>query len=625
MATVATPPLPTVLPRMQKDSLSTLQDPHTLSPTSTISRSDSDASHHPDLSDEIATLSSKLVQSINHQTTLDDELQAARHALDIARERMTTLQAADAAHQELLRTGQLRRKDEADKELADARRELAEEKERRKRLELEVNDLTASVFTEANNMVVAARLDKEAAEKRNEQLKNQLSDTETLLRSQQEQLQDLKAVVEKLSSEKDEFESNARASTAPSTPGMPPQEKTNRVPESASFIPVTPIVDEVQPDHPLKFSHLIHPVLRNDLHAYRDFAELVKMARSHTSTPPSRVSSGSFGSLNVLGLASGSGQPPQSPSPATPVLNQGAGSNSPRESSFAVPPLKDTKMYKRALAEDIEPTLRLEIAPGLSWLARRTVLNSITAGTFGIEPIPPAANKFRGPVNACSLCGENRRGDAYARKHRFRTSETDEAQRYPLCDYCLGRVRSSCDYISYLRMVRDGHWRAETDDEVSTAWEEGVRLRERMFWQRIGGGVVPVSLQRDSPGSPASPSANSSLESNTECRAGTEDPFRSRDFGKRASISKITLSHPDTVERTEPSARAANDNTEEEAALAFPDRTSESRHSKSGGGGEPITVAEDSRSEKENAATRTVESPPHEVKGLSIAIPGSFE
>ena len=81
----------------------------------------------------------------------------------------------------------------------------------------------------------------------------------------------------------------------------------------------------------------------------------------------------------------------------------------------------------------------------------------------------------------------------YLRNHRFRASETDSAQRYPLCKYCLGRVRSTCDFVGFLRMVKDGHWRADGEDSEKAAWEESVRLRDQMFWARIGGGVVPIS------------------------------------------------------------------------------------------------------------------------------------
>ena len=42
-------------------------------------------------------------------------------------------------------------------------------------------------------------------------------------------------------------------------------------------------------------------------------------------------------------------------------------------------------------------------------------------------------------------------------------------------------------------MLKDGHWRADDQESEKAAWEESVRLREQMFWCRVGGGVVPAS------------------------------------------------------------------------------------------------------------------------------------
>ncbi len=50
------------------------------------------------------------------------------------------------------------------------------------------------------------------------------------------------------------------------------------------------------------------------------------------------------------------------------------------------------------------------------------------------------------------------------------------------------------------RMIKDGHWRTDGEQAEAVAWEESVRLRERMFWARIGGGVIPTFARaRDSP------------------------------------------------------------------------------------------------------------------------------
>jgi hypothetical protein len=415
-------------------------------------------------------------------------------------------------------------------------------------------------------MVAAARKETEASEKRGEHFKQQIADAEVLQHSLQEQLQDLKGVMEKMSTQGDDTESNTfGTTTAPSTPGVTPADKMSKLLEAVNLTPNTPGTEEFSPEHPLHFSHLIHPVLRSDLTAFKEFQDMLKIS-ARSSAPASRVSSGSYGSLNVLGLGSLTNNSSSS-LPGTAKSPTSGGNNSPRESlgGIGMPNLKDEKFYKRALAEDIEPTLRLDIAPGLSWMARRTVLSSISVGSLVVEPNPPSTSRFRSPVFPCSLCGEARKGDSYDRKYRFKTADTEESQRYPLCDWCLGRVRATCDYIGFLRMVAAGHWRAETEEEKKTAWEESVRLRERMFWTRVGGGVVPSFIPlRDSPRSPTFANGTQQIDAARQSeesemvlepvdisvdgpvadRKSEDDPFQSKDDDKvkRISIGNTVIS-----------------------------------------------------------------------------------
>ena len=378
-------------------------------------------------------------------------------------------------------------------------------------------------------MVSSARKENEVVERRNAQLKSQLQDTELLLASQQEQLQDLKGVMERLSSERDETETAPHPSTAPSTPG-PDSIKMATIFDNIPFSPSIPV--EIPPEQPLHFSHLISPVMRTDLQAYNDFADLLKSSRA--SATHGRSPSGNVKSLGGYGISLPSAA---SSSPSLPGSFMSSATSSPREASFSTAPaLKDNKFYKRCLTEDIEPTLRLDLAPGLSWLARRTVLSAITAGTLVVEPFV-AQSKFYGPSYACSLCGEDRRADAYSRRHRFRTSEEDSAQRYPLCEYCLGRVRATGDFTGFLRMVRDGLWRAQTDDEVKGAWEESTRLREKMFWARLGGGVIPVPLRGEVPntGVPNEAAEFQRMNSTASSYYPVEEPRLSEDTAIRSN------------------------------------------------------------------------------------------
>lgn len=330
----------------------------------------------------------------------------------------------------------------------------------------------------------------------------------------QEQLAQLKAVMHQMSLDRDESEMNTATSTAPSTPALQTLETKSHADDSPHSPSAAIDLEGIAPAPPTSFTHLLHPVLRTDLQAYDDFHALLSLSRK--SSPSSRVPSGSFGNLNVTNLSNLAAKehqhaPNRFPSngstsslsnsatyPSSPIAPSSTNSSvSSRDIPVCAAALRETRFYKRALTEDVEPTLRLDTAPGLSWLARRTVVNSMSEGSLVVEPMPSGI-KYH--VFACSLCGENKKGEEHARTHRFRTSENDNAQRYPLCSFCLTRVRASCDFLGFLRMLKDGLWRADDDEAEFQAWEECVRLRERMFWARIGGGVVPtIPRTRDSP------------------------------------------------------------------------------------------------------------------------------
>ena len=343
-----------------------------------------------------------------------------------------------------------------------------------------------------------AQKEHDLLQKRNDQLKAQLVDTEGLLKFQQDQLAELKQVLEQMREEKDD-QTNP---TAPSTPAAANFESREAAQDSEAP-QVSSVPDAVVATYPTNLTHLIQMSLRTDLSTYDDFVALLQMSKNVPAG--SRVSSGSYGSIGLgLGLGGYATTMPsngsstslstaaQGSGPVTPTTPASTTSTASTNGPNALTPLKETKFYKRSYVEDIEPTMRLETAPGLSWLARRNVLQAVNEGTMMVEPIPSTTKTYNAP---CTLCGEARRTGPHARTHRFRTSESESAQRYLLCRYCLGRVRSTCDFIGFLRILKDGHWRADDAESEKSAWEESVRLREQMFWCRIGGGVIPASAQ----------------------------------------------------------------------------------------------------------------------------------
>lgn len=336
-------------------------------------------------------------------------------------------------------------------------------------------------------MVAAAKIEREAVEKKNEQLRSQIKDTESLLASHQDQLAELKSVMQGMHLTKDDLDIRTNASTTPSSPAGPPQSQRSAKHDSEFENVAMPTYnpEELIPGPSCNFPQLLRTVCRTDLQAYDDFRELLVISRN--SKPPSRAGSGSYGGLNVMGLAGFGGGNSVTSSPTKATTHSPNGSLSSQTGSHI--PLKETRFYKRVLMEDIEPTLRLDLAPGISWLTRRTVLSGVCEGTLVVEPTPALAKKYEFP---CAVCGERRSDARNERSHRFRTSDSETAQRYPLCIQCLERVRACCEFTGYLRLILDGHVRANDLEEERDVWEETVRLRERMFWSRIAAGILPV-------------------------------------------------------------------------------------------------------------------------------------
>jgi hypothetical protein len=495
------------------------------------------ADYQPDLSQEVSLLSTKLINAINYQTNLDDSLQHTRHELEAANRENARLRAEKKSLDDMVANGLLVRKSVVDQTVGKLRAELAKERaareeaeKARKQTDAELESLTTALFEEANTMVAAARKDTEAVEKRNSQLRGQISDTELLLASQQEQLQDLKLTMGRMS-ERGDNDTSAGRDSIPSTPIG----SSAAMFDAMQLSPNASHIADVPPEHPLYFSQLLTPVLRSDIPAYLDFQDLLQSARKamgHSRGPSGNNSSGGLSSSSQTNLAISS--------PSLPGAFSFSTNSSPQSTSYAstAPPLKDSKFYKRSLVEDIEPTLRLDLAPGLSFLSRRTVLSSLLQGSMVVEPFMPQT-KFYGPIFSCALCGESRKAEPYVRKHRFRTSEEESAQRYPLCDYCLGRTRAAGDFVGFLRMVRDGHWRAENEEEQKGAWEEAVRLRERMFWARQGGGVIPNLIKQGSPSTAHMRSARQSLESIPEQESSAKRASLAMQEAQKVSLDQM--------------------------------------------------------------------------------------
>jgi predicted RNase H-like nuclease (RuvC/YqgF family) len=144
-------------PNFEENNFSTLQDPR-LHVDREVSPSTS-SSHHPDLSNEVAALSVKLIQAINNQTTLDDSLGATRQELEVAQGKIIALEFQNEKCRRDLDQKVYIKKADSDREIQQLNAALAEERTLRavaekgtKTMEQELENLTADLFEEANKV-----------------------------------------------------------------------------------------------------------------------------------------------------------------------------------------------------------------------------------------------------------------------------------------------------------------------------------------------------------------------------------------------------------------------------------------------------------------------------------------
>lgn len=366
-------------------------------------------------------------------------------------------------------------------------------------LRKETEELSSQLFSEANSMVSLARKETFEIKKTNDALKNEIAEKDNLIHILKSQLNDLKQMLETLTRAEPEVIAS---------PELEPE--ANLQPESAASETLRHISlrnlssSSLGPNKPNTASaaNFVYAptvqALRYDIKLYHQFKE--------------------FGERLYQEFKSGHHT-----------------SNS--KSSYLE--IREHKFYKHLLANDIEPALRLDEAPGVAWLSKKNLVTSMLIGKVSIEPVaavnelyktatiteegeghssePPVA--FEDP---CSLCGEQRNdtldhsrlyilkviGTRTIRKKKDNVVATNTgafsklvltntkdtvaitqeyvANQHPLCLYCLHRVRSVCELFAFLRGIKAGIWKFDNPLSCQKNWIECVRIRTKIFYSRIG-------------------------------------------------------------------------------------------------------------------------------------------
>ncbi|KIJ61874.1 hypothetical protein HYDPIDRAFT_115361 [Hydnomerulius pinastri MD-312] len=271
-----------------------------------------------DLFSQVTQLNSKLVSSYDRVSDLEDQLHDSSASLRNATVTISSLELERTHHLAALNTGLLVEKAHVTAELNRLMERATEEaaqrgqaESARQDIEKDLDDLSATLFQQANTMVAEARLNQARSERKVLEAEEALKGAEDAVKLMQTQMQALEA--DKESAERGAQE--ARISMGKGKWVERDDLRVGEVPKMRFMITHAP---------------------------YAEFIAFVTHLRGLRSSQPT-----------------------------LPVISS----------------LLGQPFLARLLTEDSEPTVRLDLAPSLNWLSRRSVLAAIHTGMLIVEPM----------------------------------------------------------------------------------------------------------------------------------------------------------------------------------------------------------------------------------------------
>lgn len=410
-----------------------------------------------DLTNQVTSLNEKLVRSFNRIADLEDDYSDAQERVQGMSAKIKELEKERAEHLDALNTGLLVEKAHVSSEMQRMMDRVIEETAQRgkaesdkSKIEAELDELSSSLFSEANKMVAVERLSRARAEEKSRNMEERLKDTEGIMLEQQRVLADLQRQVEKLQSGSS-MKSNGDdgASIASVESGAVSFHRLNTSSLARSISQRSAMQDR---KHRPTLDLAAEARLIINIVPYQEFRSFIAHLRrlrkqlapfynyplpnnggreSRTGTPTPRTASPALqqstnaaASMNSLPTAAtaysqglGGAIVASSPFAIAGVSRHRDYPSLPSsvESMVSLPSQLSLPFIKRSQEEDIEPCLRLDFAPGLNWLSRRQANTAILEGNLVIEPIFSGSTTIdedlirrenaQLPPAACSMCG----------------------------------------------------------------------------------------------------------------------------------------------------------------------------------------------------------------------------
>ncbi|KAJ1028008.1 hypothetical protein NDA13_003459 [Ustilago tritici] len=407
-----------------------------------------------DLINQVTGLNEKLVKSFNRIADLEDDYSDAQERVRTMSAKIKELEKERAEHLDALNTGLLVEKAHVSNEMQRMMDRVIEETAQRgkaesdkSKIEAELDELSSSLFSEANKMVAVERLSRARAEEKSRNMEERLKDTEGIMLEQQKVLADLQRQVEKLqiSGSRKDGDDAASMITMESDTVSFHRLNTSSLARSISQRTATrerkhkPLVDlaaearliiNIVPyqefrsfiAHLRKLRKQLVPFYTYPLpHGGRD--SLSSTPTPRTASPAPQQATGSSATTNSIIIASTAySQGIGSAFTSSPFAIAGVSRHrdyptllSNVENLLSLPSQLSLPFIKRSQEEDVEPCLRLDFAPGLNWLSRRQANVAILDGNLVIEPIFSGSRTIDEdairtenahlPPAACAMCG----------------------------------------------------------------------------------------------------------------------------------------------------------------------------------------------------------------------------
>lgn len=407
-----------------------------------------------DLINQVTGLNEKLVKSFNRIADLEDDYSDAQERVRTMSAKIKELEKERAEHLDALNTGLLVEKAHVSNEMQRMMDRVIEETAQRgkaesdkSKIEAELDELSSSLFSEANKMVAVERLSRARAEDKSRNMEERLKDTEGIMLEQQKVLADLQRQVEKLQisgSRKDgddaasmiTMESDAvsfhRLTTSSLARSISQRTATRerKHKPSVDLAAEARLIINIVPYQEFR-SFIAHlRKLRKQLAPFYTYPlpnggrdSLSSTPTPRTASPAPQQATGSSASTNSIITASTAySQGIGSAFTSSPFAIAGVSRHrdyptlpSNVENLVSLPSQLSLPFIKRSQEEDVEPCLRLDFAPGLNWLSRRQANVAILDGNLVIEPIFSGSrtvdedairtDNAHLPPAVCAMCG----------------------------------------------------------------------------------------------------------------------------------------------------------------------------------------------------------------------------